>query len=353
MISSVANSAPTVRLKHLRKAIENSEVLRDEIFNPLESTVQVAGAGLISPAAMREAAVSLQSPVSAGAPVATGWQGTLTGLGVATGMLGGIVGVTQMVIGAKEQKPSMLLSGAAEITVSAASLGSLIPGAGVLAPIGAALMGLRGAYDSTAPSRAKQMGGVQDFAASAAVLSNSLGAPLIAMGLGATTSAVGVLAGLHDIRKAHESHDAARTAHGLSTMATALGVGLIASGVGLLPGMALVLGGLAEPMLRHFKKLQPIVDRVNAPLEKLLYPVARVTDKALDKVGEVVIPLLKPLKSVAHELDHSALMAPVHQAIEHSEAGLASWTNKQFDGAGKMPVMMSVDRMLGRFVGGD
>ena len=330
-----------------------SQEARDEVISPLKDTFQMAGSGLVGDTSVRAAADNLQSSYETGeAPIPASMQGMMTGLGMTGAALTGVVGVTQIVEGAKQNKVPMMLSGAAELTTSAVSLTSLIPGAGSLAPLGAALIGLHGMGETSSTDRSRQLGGMQDSMAAATFLSHVLAVPtVLTLGLGSATSMAGCLRGLHEIKEAHDTGDVGLRARGLSNMATAVGVGLIATGVGVAPGIALALTGLATPLLRHFKTLQPTVDKVTGEADKMLYPVAQRTEAALDKAEAWAKPLLDP---VTHKLDQ-VVKSPLLQPVEHlaDKAGdkLCEVTQKVVAKAVDTPLFQKVDDLTGTVEG--
>lgn len=316
---------PILREKEARK-------LKDELVEPLKKTIEVAGVTVVHPEAWRGAVGSLEAvdEVAKGSHLTSGLRSVTTGLGAAGGALGGVVGVAQMVEGARQGKPKLMLSGATEVTLATATFAAmgLVPGGAALAPVGASLLGLRAIQDVHSAKGGARLDGWRDLVTSASVSAALLHAPTaLVASLGLTALGFNALRGLSRIKQGQDEGDPFRAAKGHGALLSAAGVGLITSGLGVAPGVGMLVAGVALPLLQRWKRTQPAVDRFGAWASPKLYPLAARAEKAEEAVQKRVKPFLEPAVRFSSQVWKSKPLQPVRLASRWSGRQVTQMSN--------------------------
>ena len=317
---------------------KEAKALRDELVEPLKKTIEVAGVTVVNPQAWR-GAVGLDGVdhVTSG-QLTSSLRNVTTSLGAAGGALGGVVGMAQIVEGARQGKPKMMLSGATEVTLATATFAAmgLVPGGASLVPVGASLLGMRALQDMNSAKGGERLDGWRDLVTSASVSAALLHAPTaVVAGLGLTALGFNTLRGLSRIKQGKEENDAFRSAQGYGALLSAAGVGLIASGLGLAPGVGLLMAGVAMPLLQRWKKTQPTVDKLTTWATPHLYPLAEKAEKVEERVQKVVKPVLEPAFQFSSKVWRSKPLQPVRlgsrwvgRQMHHASVKLGGWVNR-------------------------
>jgi hypothetical protein len=296
---------PILREKEAKK-------LKDEVVDPLKKTIEVAGVTAVNPQAWNGAvgSVSGVDSVVKGGHLSSGLRNVTTSLGAAGSALGGVVGVAQLVEGARQGKPELMLSGATEVTLATATFAAigLVPGGAALAPVGASLLGLRALQDVQSDKGGKRLDGWRDLVTSASVSAALLNAPTaLVAGLGVGALGFNVLRGLSRIQQGQH-------AKGHGALLSAAGVGLITSGLAVAPGVGLLVAGAALPLLQGWKRTQPLVNKYTDWASPKLMPLAARADKVEEAVQKRVQPVLAPVGRFNSRLWKSKPLQPVRLA---------------------------------------
>ncbi|MBS2035150.1 hypothetical protein JST97_09175 [bacterium] len=318
---------------------KEAKELKDDVVEPLKKTIEVAGVTVVDPKAWQSAVGSVDGVDHVSTThLTSGLRSVTTGLGAAGGALGGVVGVAQLVEGARQGKPRLMLSGATEVTMATATFAAmgLVPGGAALAPVGASLLGLRALQDVQSAKGGERLDGWRDLVTSASVSAALLHAPTgVVMGLGLGALGFNALRGLSRIQQGQEEKNPFRSAQGHGALLSAMGVGLISSGLGVAPGVGLLVAGVALPLLQRWKKTQPAVDRFTNWATPHLYPLALKADRAEEAVQKRLKPLLEPVVGYSSKLWKSKPMQPVRigtrwagQQLNHLSYSLGGWINK-------------------------
>jgi len=318
---------------------KEAKQLKDEVVEPLKKTIEVAGVTVVDPKAWQGAVGSVDGVDHvATTHLTSGLRTVTTGLGAAGGALGGVVGVAQIVEGARQGKPKMMLSGATEVTMATATFAAmgLVPGGAALAPVGASLLGLRALQDVQSSKGGERLDGWRDLVTSASVSAALLHAPTgVVVGLGLGALGFNALRGLSRIKQGQEENDPFRSAQGHGGLLSAAGVGLIISGLGVAPGVGLLVAGVALPLLQRWKKTQPAVDKFTRWATPQLYPLAVKADKAEEAVQKRLKPVLEPVVGFSSKVWKSKPMQPVRigtrwtgRQVHHLSNTVGGWVNK-------------------------
>lgn len=318
---------------------KEAKKLKDEVVEPLKKTIEVAGVTVVDPQAWKTAVGSVDGVdhVASG-HLTSGLRGVTTGLGAAGGALGGVVGVAQIVEGARQGKPKLMLSGATEVTLATATFAAmgLVPGGTALAPVGASLLGLRAIQDVHSSKGGERLDGWRDLVTSASVSAALLHAPTaVVASLGVTALGFNALRGLSRIKQGKDEKDSFRSAQGHGAFLSAAGVGLITTGLGVAPGVGLLVAGVALPLLQRWKRTQPAVDKFTAWASPKLYPLAARAEKVEEEVQKRVQPMLEPAFQFSSRVWKSKPMQPVRLAsrwtgrqLHHLSNLAGGWVNK-------------------------
>ena len=291
-VKAKAGKAQTKNLQTLSKAAGE---LKKDVVDPLRSSLNLSA---VESTALKDVRLQTRSQIesAAGKNLSPALKGWTQGLGVTGGALGGVAGLNEMVDGLRDGDAPKTLSGATDVAVSASALATLgmIGGAAVLGPASTVLIGMRGLQRAQKDDRGTNLAATSDL-----LTAGMFGAKLlpvgaaVPVGLGIAATAVGLFRGLNSLKKGVETQDSSLRARGTGETLTALGVTLVASGVAIAPGIALMLGGVALPLLQRLKTTKrfvaPVVDRV----AQGLYPMSIRSEAILDKVS----PHLKPVKA--------------------------------------------------------
>ncbi|MBX3167376.1 MAG: hypothetical protein KF760_08185 [Candidatus Eremiobacteraeota bacterium] len=323
---------PILREKEAKK-------LKDDVVEPLKKTIEVAGVTVVRPEAWRGAVGSIKAVDQvASHHLTTGLRNVTAGLGAAGGALGGVVGVAQIVEGARQGKPKLMLSGATEVTLATATFAAmgLVSGGAALAPVGAGLLGLRGVQQVHSSTGAARLEGWRDLITSASVSAALLHAPTaVVASLGVTALGFNAIRGLSRIKQGQDEQDPFRAAKGHGALLSAAGVGLITTGLGVAPGVGLLVAGAALPLLQRWKRTQSAVDKFTAWASPKLYPMAARAEKAEEAVQKRVKPLIEPALQFSSRVWKSKPMQPVRLAsrwtgrrMTHLSNTLGGWLNQ-------------------------
>ena len=344
-----------VVLTNLAETESEGKALRDDIVDPLRKTIEVTGVTATNPTAWRSAVGTVnpadtvdsltQSHLSGGLREVT------TGLGVTGSALGGVIGVAQIVKGAREGKPKLLLSGAAEITMATATLAAigLVPGAASLAPVGASLLGLRAINDVRDGKSGERIDGWRDLITAATVSASLLNAP-VAMVAGLGTAALGfnTLRGLSRIKEGHEENNGFRSAQGTGALMSAMGIGLLTSGLAVAPGVGLIGVGLALPLLQQVRFSKNAVEGLTKKADKVLYPVALKAEKVELAIQELAKPLLDPVFEKTQQAWNSSFFSPIRKTGQVLEQNLSLVTTRVVDKLAQTALVRKLDAWIGR-----
>lgn len=318
---------------------KEAKKLKDEVVEPLKKTIEVAGVTVVDPQAWRGAVgrVDAVDHVATG-HLTSGLRTVTTGLGAAGGALGGVVGMAQMVEGARQGKPKLILSGATEVTLATATFAAmgLVPGGAALAPVGASLLGLRAIQDVHSSKGGERLDGWRDLVTSASVSAALLHAPTaVVASLGVTALGFNALRGLSRIKQGQDEKDSFRSSQGHGALLSAAGVGLITTGLGVAPGVGLLVAGVALPLLQRWEKTRPAVDKFTAWASPKLYPLAARAEKVEESLQERVKPVLEPAFQFSSRVWKSKPMQPVRLAsrwtgrqLHNLSKTLGGWVNK-------------------------
>lgn len=281
--------------KNLQSLSKAAGELKRDVVDPLRSTLNLSGAETVS---FKEAPLQTRGQIesAAGKNLSPALKGWTQGLGVTGGALGGVAGLNEMVHGLRDGDAPKTLAGAADVAVSASALATLgmIGGAAVLGPASAALVGLRGLQRAQKDDRSTNLAATSDLLTAGMFCAKML--PVVAavpVGLGIAATTVGLFRGLNSLKKGVESQDAGLRAKGTGETLTALGVTMVASGVAVAPGIALMLGGVALPLLQRLKTTKRWVAPAVDWAAQKLYPMSVRSEAVLDTVS----PHLKPVKN--------------------------------------------------------
>ena len=221
-------------------------------------------------------------------------KGVANGLGMAGSAVGGVAGIAQMVHGFKTGDSKTVVAGAADMTTAAASLAALgvIGGAAVLGPASGMLLSVRGLHRMKHDDRSTRLNGATDLVSAAAVTAKMAGhVPWgVTLGIGGGATILGALRGLESIHQAHAQNRRSLLVRGVGELVTTTGIVGIAAGAGLVPGIGLIVGGAMLPLLRRIKPLRATIDKGIDATDRLLSPVARVSDRAWKRMDAVVTP---------------------------------------------------------------
>ncbi|MFN8610968.1 MAG: hypothetical protein U0931_25730 [Vulcanimicrobiota bacterium] len=304
---------------------KQAKELKDEVVEPLKKTIEVAGVTVVDPKAWQSAVGSVDGVDHvATTHLTNGLRTVTTGLGAAGGALGGVVGVAQIVEGARQGKPKLMLSGATEVTMATATFAALglVPGGAALAPVGASLLGLRALQDVQSSKGGERLDGWRDLVTSASVSAALLHAPTgLVVGLGLGALGFNALRGLSRIKQGQEEKNPFRSAQGHGALLSAMGVGLITSGLGVAPGVGLLVAGVALPLLQRWQKTRAAVDKFTARATPYVYPLAVRADRAEEAVQKRVKPVLQPVLGFTSQVWKSKPLQPVRIATR--------WTGRQ------------------------
>lgn len=286
--------------------------LKSDVVDPLRSSLTLTGVDAVD---LKVTSGHTRGQIESAArqtlsPTVQGWT---HGLGVTGGALGGVAGLSDVVTGLKEGDAPKTFSGATDVAVSASALASLglIGGAAVLGPASTVLIGMRGLQNTQKDGRAAHLSAATDLLTAgmfcAKLLPVTAALPM-ALGFGAT--AVGLVKGLHSLKEGVEKNDVKLRAKGTGETLTAMGVALVSTGVAMGPGIALMLGGVALPLLQRLKFARKYVDKaVNWTAQKL-YPMSLRSEAMLDRVA----PLTEPAQKVVEK--GKTIVAPVTQPLK-------------------------------------
>ncbi|MBI3929028.1 MAG: hypothetical protein HY319_26025 [Armatimonadetes bacterium] len=327
-------------LKNLARTAEKSREIRSEVIRPLRSSVTLA-------------------TLTDRAPMTTRLDGLSFGLGVAGGALGGVVALNDFAKGVKDRDEQQIMSAAADAAVSAALLGALgvVGGAQTLATVGAVLMGARAVHRLRKNDRDNRLGGLSDLVTGGVCLSRALEAPLgLTAGLAVATAAVGMLRGLHHIARGHRRADPRLRIRGVSGMVACTGASLIATGLApfplnlaMFPGVGLLIGGLALPVLQRVPSWRPDVNVLVNQTSRMLYSTAVRSDHTINLVHDKLQPWVSPL---AQKLDplfepDYPVFAPLNRAGEKACEFLMDWSRAGLDWLSHTPPARLADRVAG------
>ena len=306
---------------------KEAKKLKDELVDPLKKTIEVAGVTVVDPQAWRGAVGSVDAVdhVATG-HLTSGLRTVTNGLGAAGGALGGVVGVAQIVEGARHGKPRLILSGATEVTLATATFAAmgLVPGGTALAPVGASLLGLRALQDVNSSRGGERLDGWRDLVTSASVSAALLHAPTaVGASLGVTALGFNALRGLARIKQGQDEREPFRSAQGHGALLSAAGVGLITTGLAVAPGVGLLVAGVALPLLQRWGKSQPAVDRFTSWASPKLYPLAVQAEQFEEAVQKRIKPVLEPAFQFSSRVWKSKPMQPVRLA--------SRWTGRQMN----------------------
>lgn len=304
---------------------KKARALKDNVVEPLKKTVEVTGVTVVHPEAWRGAVGNLEAVDDvAKSNLTHGLRSVTNGLGAAGGALGGVVGMAQIVEGARQGKPKLILSGATEVTLATATFAAmgLVPGGAALAPVGASLLGLRAIQDVHSSKGGARLDGWRDLVTSASVSAALLHAPAAVVAtLGLTALGFNVLRGLSRIKQGEDEKDSFRAAKGHGALLSAAGVGLITTGLGVAPGVGMLVAGVALPLLQRWERTQGTVDKFTAWASPKLYPLAAQAEKAEEAVQKRVKPFLEPGVQFGSRVWKSKPMQPVRL--------VSRWTGRQ------------------------
>ncbi|MBI3924777.1 MAG: hypothetical protein HY319_04490 [Armatimonadetes bacterium] len=281
------------------------------------------------------------------------------GLGVAGGALGGVVALNELAQGLRQRDEKRVMSAAADATVSAAILGALglIGGARPLAGIGASLMGIRALQRLQKTDRPSQLGALSDLITGAICLTRVVQAPVAAtVALALATTAVGVARGLHHIHSGRTEADPRLRVRGTSELIASVGASLVATGLapfpanlGVIPGVGLLLGGVALPFLQRMPSMRGDINSLLDETERLLYPVAERSERVLDRVQARLEPVTGPLAQRIQEVFDPAhpVWGPINQAREKVTGQLMGWAQLGLDKLAETRIAELTDRAAG------
>lgn len=281
--------------KNMQVLSEAAGELKSDVIDPLRSSLSLTGADAVD---LKAATVHTRGQIESAArqtltPSVQGWT---HGLGVTGGALGGMAGLSDVVTGLKEGDAPKTFSGATDVAVSASALATLgmIGGAAVLGPASTLLVGMRGLQGAQKDGRSAHLSAATDLLTAgmfcAKMLPVTAALPVV---LGISATAVGLFKGLHSVKDGMEKNDVKLKAKGVGETLTALGVALVSTGVAMGPGIGLMLGGVALPLLRRFKMTRGLVDKaVNWTAQKL-YPLSVRSEAVLDRAAPILDPVQK------------------------------------------------------------
>ena len=287
-----ADKSQTNNLQTLSKAAGE---LKKDVVDPLRSSLNLSA---VESKSLKDVSLQTRGQIesAAGKNLSPALKGWTQGLGVTGGALGGVAGLSDMVGGLRDGDAPKTLAGAADVAVSASALATLgmIGGAAVLGPASTVLLGMRGLQRAQKDDRATNLAATSDLLTAGMFCAKML--PITAaipIGLGIVATAVGLFRGLNSLKKGVEAQDPGLRAKGTGETLTALGVTLVASGVAIAPGIALMLGGAALPLLQRLKTTKSLIAPVVDKAAQALYPMSVHSEAVLDKVS----PHLKPVKN--------------------------------------------------------
>jgi len=225
--------------------------------------------------------------------------GTAVGYGGA-GVLA-LAGIAKLASGVRHHEKSRVLEGLVDLGGGAAVVAAVAawgPGAAVLAPLAAALGGIRGGYNAWTGYRAgasrNEIQGFLDGSRAAATFCRLLGG---SSGILATTSMVlgpiacGIQAarGFWDLSTGLKESNNEKKLQGLADVVTAVGMGLSLSGALTVPGVALVVVASAAKIGYQFsgrarRRLDHRLDRMTPTLGRVVGRLDRAVDPVLTRI---------------------------------------------------------------------
>lgn len=309
--SPVKTKAEKGQAKNLQSLGKAAGELKKDVVDPLRSSLNLSGAESTS---LKDAPLQTRGQIesAAGKNLSPALKGWTQGLGVTGGALGGVAGLNEVLTGLRDGDAPKTLAGATDVAVSASALASLgmIGGAAVLGPASTVLIGMRGLQRAQKDDRATNLAATSDLLTAGMFCAKMLPvAAAIPVGLGIAATAVGMFRGLNSLKKGVETQDPGLRAKGTGETLTALGVTLVASGVAIAPGIALMLGGVALPLLRRLKTTKQWVAPAIDKTAQALYPMSVRSEAVLDKVS----PHLKPVKKALNR--GKELLEPVTRPL--------------------------------------
>jgi hypothetical protein len=267
--------------------------LKKELVDPLRSSLTLSAAESVQ---LKGGSFQTRSQIEsvASQSLSPGLKEFTRSLGVTGGALGGVAGLNEVVTGLRDGDAPKALSGAADVAASASALASLgmIGGAAVLGPASTVLIGMRGLQRSQKDDRASHLSATTDLLTAGMFCAKML--PVTAavpIGLGLMATTVGLFRGLHSLKKGVETNDQRLRTQGTGETLTALGVTLVSTGVAVAPGIGLMLGGLALPLLQRTRPGRKVVNKAVDWTAQKLYPMSFHSEAFLDKAAPVLQPV--------------------------------------------------------------
>lgn len=344
------------RLKNLAQVAAGAKDVKSTIVTPLSTSVSVGGS-LANPDALRAVpgAIKTQSDVEGigTANLPSSLKEVTTGLGVAGGALGGVVGLHDVLNGVRSGDTDKVVSGAADVTTSAAALASLgvIAGGALLSPAGGVLLSMRGLHQLHEQDRSKKLSGAADLVTAATLLSkvSTLVSSGAVLGLGAVATGLSLVRGLDNIHRSHVEGKRPLLIKGTGDLLSSVGVTALASGLAVWPGLGLLLVGASLPLLHRFSALRRPVDRVVNTADRLASPLAGRMDRAWNRVDAVVTPMVNRAKAALQPLTRP--FAPLVRTlgrwgntIQTTVMGMA---RRGLDGVEGTRLAAGLDRVMG------
>lgn len=322
------------RLQNLAHVAVVSGDLNDSVVSPVSETLAVGGA-TVHGADWQTLRTQLhtegqvQSAASAALPPSL--TGVTESLGVAGGTLGGVVGLKTVLDGVEAGDKEKVLSGAADVTTSAASLAALgvMGGATILGPAGGVLLSLRALRRLEKKDRTERLNGAGDLLTGSTVVAAALKMPLAATaGFGAAATGLSIVRGLHDIKLGHESGKTSQSSGGLGKLMGAAGLVLLTTGAAAIPGVGLIIAGALLPTMRHVSLLRKVIDPAVRVADRTLYPASVRLEHGVDRLSDFVRPATRPLLRALERVKAFAhpVTAPINHAVsvaaDHALAGV-------------------------------
>ncbi len=286
--------------KNIQALSEMAGSLKKEVVDPLRSTLTLSGGQSDS---LKGASGTLQTrgqiEKAATETLSPSLKGVTRGLGMTGGALGGVSGLNQVVQGFRDGDAPKAFSGATDVAVSASAMATLgmIGGAAVFGPASVVFIGMRGLHKSQINDRGSHLSATTDLLTAATFCTRLLPTPAaVPFAFGVAATGLGFLKGLNSLKKGVETDDARQRIQGTGEALTALGVALVGSGLAVGPGVAVILGGLALPLLQRISTARPVVNAMVDWTAMKLYPLAVKTERALDHLSPVLTPIAKLAK---------------------------------------------------------
>lgn len=320
LIATPTPLAKPERLKNLNHAADASGELKEDVVDPLRSSVALSGNSAV-------------------------------GLGVAGSALGGVHGLGTMLKGVRAADPELVIAGAADTTTSLAGLSALgiIGGARWLAPIGGGFMLIRSLQRIGSESRSARIDGMADGLAATALIASAVHGPVgltLALGVGATL--VGGMRGLHRLHLGHALGDHRLKIRGTGEIAASLGLATLMAGSAT--GAVLVFAGAGLGLLQRVAVLRPHVDRVVNHTDRFLYPLAARSEAMLDAGSRHLGPVTDRVSNAISSLGKKAapVLAPVRDRVTRVQVKSLRVAARLLDKVGGEKMFDALDRGVGR-----